>query len=1139
MLVRSGQVRYSASDLIAFLECDHLAWLERERAFGRIESPAEPADPMAELVARKGLAHERAHFAKLEAKGARITRISGDASEREAAAAATIEAMRRGDPVIYQAVFERDGWLGIADFLQRVERPSALGVWSYEVADTKLARRTKPYYLIQLSLYSEFVAAIQGNPPEKMHVLLDRDEPESFACREYVAYLRALRAEFLRFVARNGDASTYPLPVEHCAICRWTAACEDRWQRDDHLCGVADIRRKQIRRLESSGIKTMAALAELEPDRRVPKLAATTLATLRAQARLQVAQRSSGSPSYELLPPLAGRGFALLPPPDDADVFFDLEGDPFVDRDGREYLFGIDVHDASGKPSYRALWGHDSAGERKAFEDFVDFVTERRRRAPGLHVYHYAQYEPTALKRLAGRYGTRENELDDLLRGDVFVDLYRVVRQSMRASLPGYSIKEIEHLYTGAREAAVTSGTDSIAAYELWLDSRKDEQLAEIERYNAEDCRSTRLLRDWLLDRRRESETRFGPAIASTLPVPKPKSDDRLQDEAERNELFARLTASLDADPEALTGVERARWLLAQLIDYHQREERPWWWMFFARLAMSADELIDDSESIGGLEPDPAVPPVMVKRSVEHAFRFPAQELKLSRGAGVVDVATGEDAGTITAIDSREGTLTLKRGPKLAGVALPKAIIPGDFYNTTVLRKAIRRVAKDAIGRGLGSDSRYRALVDLLQRELPRVRGIFPGTSLQPGHMDFDMAWPVVRELDRSTIVIQGPPGSGKTYLGARLIVALMKEGRSVGVTALSHRAIHNLLHEVEAVAEQQDFPFRGLKKRSGDGGDDDESVFRSTLASPHIQNIGENPDRLPSGVLLLAGTAWLFSREAMDQTIDTLFVDEAGQISLADAIAVGTAARNLVFLGDPQQLPQVSQGTHPSGAGVSVLEHVLMEHDTIPPERGLFLDRTYRMHPDVCRFISELSYEGRLESAPDRERQRVDSPGASGTGLRYLPVAHEGNGQRSEEEAKVIRREVELLLEGTFTDHIGQRRPLGLQDILVVTPYNAQVQAISAVLPPNAQVGTVDKFQGRQAAVVIFSMATSSGDDLPRDLEFLFSRNRLNVAISRAKALSVLVASPRLLQIRCRSEAQMRLVNGLCRLVEFAQPNE
>jgi superfamily I DNA and/or RNA helicase len=302
------------------------------------------------------------------------------------------------------------------------------------------------------------------------------------------------------------------------------------------------------------------------------------------------------------------------------------------------------------------------------------------------------------------------------------------------------------------------------------------------------------------------------------------------------------------------------------------------------------------------------------------------------------------------------------------------------------------------------------------------------------------------------------------------------------------------------------------------------------------IDNSKESADFADDEYELVAGAAWLFCKEELDATLDYLVIDEAGQISLADALAMGTCARNLILLGDPQQLAQVSQAVHPPGAGVSVLEHLLGEHTTIPPERGLFIDETRRMHPDVCKFISKAIYEDRLESFADCANQGIEAPGRlTGTGIRYVPVTHEGNTRESPEETKTIAGLVDDLLKGQYFQTDGASGPLKPEQIMVVAPYNAQVRRLTERLPEGVRIGTVDKFQGQEAAVCFFSMATSSGEELPRNLEFLFSRNRLNVAISRARCLAVLVCNPALLNIRCKSAEQMRLLNALCLFVEMA----
>jgi predicted RecB family nuclease len=1086
MQQRNETILFSPSDLNAFLECEHLTQLELAVARGELERPADE-NPQADLVKRKGDEHEAAYLAQLAADGREVTTIRSN-GDLDAAARATEEALRAGADVVYQACFVDAGWRGFADFVER--QPDG----RYEVVDTKLARHSKPAYVLQLCFYSEQVARIQGSMPERMHVVLGTHERESLRVSDFLAYYHRVRERFVRTVEAGIDV--YPLPVSFCGRCDFQKRCETRWREDDHLSLVARMRGDQIVRLEGQGIATVAQFAGAPDEARPPTMAPRTFETLRDQAAMQVAARTSG-PAWKVLPPEPARGFELLPPPSEGDLFFDIEGDPFW-KPGRglEYLWGI--VDTGG--TFRPFWAHDRPQERRAVEAVIDLVRERRAADPTMHVYHYASYEVTALKRLTCEYGTREEELDDLLRGEVFVDLYKVVSQGLRLSHERYGLKQVETFFF-ERHADLQAGDDSIVLYEGWLERRDPQILDEIAEYNEEDCVSTLQLRDWLL-----------PLQPGEAPRPEPSEPrDPPEGAAETEELRAALLAGLPDDPYEVADADRPRWLLAQLLLYHRREEKPVWWAFFNRIGRTSEELQErDSDAIGGLEQ--TGPAVESGQSLVWPFSFPEQQHRLTRGHNVFDPATGGPAGTIEALSDEAGRLLLRRGPTREAVPLPAALIPGGPLKTPQQQAALRRLARSVLA---GADA-YAASKSILVREP------FPTPLPQD---DLEAAQELVTGLDGRHLVVQGPPGSGKTYTGARLIVRLMQLGRRVGVTSTTHKAIHNLIAEVERAASQEGFAFRGLKK-----GDAYEGPFVTTSGNP--AHISEPED----DVLLLAGTAFVFSREDMAGVVDTLLVDEAGQVSLADALALGTCARNVVLLGDPQQLGQVSQGIHPEGAAASVLVHLLDGEDTVPADRGLFLSRTWRMHPDVCRFISETSYEGRLHSVPECERQRVDSPGLAGTGLRWLAVEHEGNRASSLEEADRIAAELELLIGGSFTDRDGREHPLGWNDVLVVTPYNAQVRFLSRRLDGRARIGTVDKFQGQEAPVVFFSMATSSGADLPRNLEFLFSRNRLNVAISRAQSLAILVASPKLLEIRCHTVEQMQMVNALCRFVEAAE---
>nr|MBA2332364.1 DNA2/NAM7 family helicase [Actinomycetota bacterium] len=536
------------------------------------------------------------------------------------------------------------------------------------------------------------------------------------------------------------------------------------------------------------------------------------------------------------------------------------------------------------------------------------------------------------------------------------------------------------------------------------------------------------------------------------------------------------------------------------LLDYHERERKTVWWAFFDRLEKTTEELLEDADSISGLEQ--VSERVRVDRSWAYTLRFPAQEHKLGQGQQTFDPRTRRAPGEILELDREARRLVLKRGRSFDEVELPEALIPGRPYDTDDQEDALERLGRSLLGGG----GRYPALESVLERR-PFER------SIQT--TDLDEMKALVRSLDGRHLVIQGPPGSGKTWTSGRLIADLIARGKTVGVASTSHKAIHNLLAAVEEAAGEIGLAFRGLKKASGGN---PESFYEGA----NVENVTSGEDCVDCD--LAAGTAWLFSNERHDATLDYLFIDEAGQVSLADAIAMGTAARNLVLVGDPLQLDQVLQGTHPPGSDASVLKHLLGEHVTVPADRGLFLERTFRLHPDVCRYISEEFYEGRLEPA-EVARARTTP---LGTGLRFLPVPHEGRRQESPEEVEVVRVEVERLL--------GAGVPAG--ELMVVSPYNAQVNALKAALPEAVRVGTVDKFQGQEATVVLYSLASSSGEEVPRGLEFLLSRNRLNVAISRARCLAYLVCSPRLLEVNARSIGQMRLANALCRLVDLAEPS-
>jgi uncharacterized protein len=509
------------------------------------------------------------------------------------------------------------------------------------------------------------------------------------------------------------------------------------------------------------------------------------------------------------------------------------------------------------------------------------------------------------------------------------------------------------------------------------------------------------------------------------------------------------------------------------------------------------------------------------KQSVIRRFRFEPQDHKFRiGGAEPLDPATKAGAGTIFEIG--DDYVDLKKGRRSTN-PLPHALMPAQPIFTTEQRDALADLARWVVAHGIEAPGNHRAARDLLLGRAPR-----PFDGSEPLRHDdetiLDAATRITLALDGGCLPVQGPPGAGKTYTGARMIVAALEKGRKVGITATTHSAITNLLTEVAEAAAECGLTLDGMQRIARE---------RSTpISGIECVKAGTMEHALLDGsVNLGAGTSWFWARAGMRDSVDLLFVDEAGQMSLADAVAVGTAARNLVLLGDPQQLAQPSTGSHPDGAGASALDHVLGDHQTIPDSCGLFLPTTFRMHPSVCEFISEVAYDNRLRSAADRERQVVD--GAAG--LWFVPVLHDGDSTRSRDEAAAVAALFEELVGAPWTDHEDAGHTLAVDDLIVVAPYNAHVAELHRALPAGARAGTVDKFQGREGVVAVYSMASSSADDAPRGMSFLYDLHRLNVAVSRARARAYVVASPWLLHVLCHNPEQLRLANALCRYAEYA----
>ena len=1110
--VSEPTVIYSASDLAAAARCEYALLRSFDALLGR--GPAVSTDD--ELLARTaelGDEHEQRHLDRLRADTApaQITVIGRPAytvAGLTAAAEATLTAVRRRDPVIYQAAMFDGRFAGFADFL------IADGE-HYRLRDTKLSRSVKVEALLQLAAYADVLSQAGVPVSDEVELVLGDGSVSVYHLDELLAVYRPRRRALQTLLDGHLAAGTgVRWSDETVRACFGCPECQQQIRATDDLFLVAGMRAGQRARLIEAGITTTAELAGHTGP--VPGLAQRVVTALAGQARLQAAPRVEDKPPYEVIDP---QPLMLLPDPDRGDLFFDYEGDPLWTVNGQdwglEYLWGV----LGAEGTFRPLWAHDRADERQTLIDFLSLVRKRRKRFPKMHIYHYAPYERSTLLRLAGRYGVGENDVDDLLRNGVLVDLLPLVRKSIRVGTENYSIKSLEPLYMGneLRDGEVTKATDSITEYARYCAlrdaGRYDEAatvLKEIEEYNRYDCRSTHRLRDWLINRAFEAE------VPPRGPQPvRAAAEGSSVDPSDATDRALLRFAGDGIAPR--TAEQQAVALIAAARGFHKREDKPFWWGHFDRINNPIDEWADTSGVFiaerGETVADWHTPPRARKpqRHVRLSGAIDTGELSTEMyalyhppaPAGLCDDPDRRGFGMATVIgcDNPEApteVLITERQPGDGGTftQLPFALTPGPPINTGPLRDSIDATAT-MIAAGLPTLP-VDAMTDVLLRRPPRTLSGRPLPRSGVAAADITAA---LLDLDRSYVAVHGPPGTGKTYTSARIIARLVNEHRwRIGIVAQSHAVVEHLLEQVLDAGVDAD---RVAKKRKGT-----DPRWTEIADNQYAAFIADHPG------CVVGGTAWDFAnpKRVPRGCLDVLVLEEAGQFNLANTIAVAPAARNLLLLGDPQQLPQVCQGTHPAPVDDSALGWLVQGAHTLPAERGYFLEHSFRMHPAVCGPVSRLSYDGRLRS--DETVSAARTLDGVTPGVHTLEVAHLGNATSSPQEADAIVAAITTLLGSTWTDEHGST-PLDQRHILVVTPYNAQVttvrRALDAANLNEVQVGTVDKFQGRQAPVVFVSMTASSAAEVPRGIGFLLNRNRLNVAISRAKYVAYIVRSPQL----------------------------
>ena len=1059
----------------------------------------------------------------------------------------TKEALKKGYDLIHKAHFKHKGWVGEIDFLIKDQnKKTKKGKWRFEVYDTKLSSIAKTDHITQISLYSEWIATQQDNElPDFMYLILgikDKEkknnrikideEIKQYKTQNYQLYFQNNEANYIKFLDSD-KKNIHPERCGFCALCDWSDVCEEQWLAKDHLNQIAKIRKDQISKIKKHGIKTLSQFSKLKETEKIKDLNSSIFKKHLSQAKLLIEFNKTKIPQYKVLPLEAERGFNKMPKASEHDLFFDIEGldkilnpeESDQDKLGLEYLFGIYDHDNKKEP-YKYFWAHNQDEEKEKFIELLKFIDKHFKQYPDSHIYHFNHYEKTALTKLMSKHDTCIEQVNDLLRYGKLVDLHAVLNQGMQVSEKEYSLKNLEKFYQYKRKGEIKKANESTDKYLDWIETGEEKLLDEIKLYNREDCESTYFLREWLRGKK-PKDSHY--AI-------KKESKERKTNWEKENEDYKRLIEKKCKD-------EKIKKILRDILGFHKREEMIYWQNIFNRAANKNDEdLIEDAQCIGFMEKinEESGKDGRGKTIKIFTYKFLKQDFKVKEKDNVMNALDGDlqthRVGKVLSIDESKKDeniieiSTAKNLPEILSVA------KDDYVNHKVIIDAIRRFVESAVK----GEKKYKATYEILKKNYPKIKNIKEGETIIKEGDFLKESFKTVESMQNSYLYFQGPPGVGKTHAAAYIIIELIKKSKKIGITANSHKVIFNLLNKIEELAKDN-FSFEGYHKGSSS---DPEKRY---VNGKFIKNISDSKvmdmQFKDMDANLFSGTAWCFSRPACEEKLDYIFIDEAGQLTTADIVAISLSAQNVVIIGDQMQLSSPISAVHPGESGKSIPEFLLEDQDTISSNKGIFIDKSRRLHPKLCKFTSENFYDGRLKNFPFTEKRKISFLKKENllpeTGILMVDAKHkEVCRQKSEEEGKLVKDFYNRLFGSTFLDEENIKKRMNEADILVVAPYNVQVNYLKSILPKEARVGTIDKFQGQQAPATIISMTSSDAESLPRNVDFYFSRNRLNVAVSRSQCLSIVIMNKKILEINCKKVEHIKLVNIFMKLLDYEKKN-
>ena len=1135
---------FTPSELSLFCQSPVAAWwneLDRRKLFTG-ETP-EP-DPLNEILKKEGIRHEDELIKKLQTENFKVKRLRGkqeksDYQER-------INAMVHGFDFIHQASFNNGQIRGSADLLKRVDIPSKLGPFSYIPIECKLASHINIKFIIQALCYCDLLTETIGSRPRTFEIYLGGGTFEYFEVDKYWNWYQFKKNEYKAFI-RDFDPEKQPedIPGEHS---NWTEFITERLKDKRDLILVHNMLKTQRKKLRAKGILSIDQLATIKPNTKIPGMNPDILERLRQQAAIQVKPRKNKNvPEYIIKSQNISFGLLNLPKPSKGDIWFDLEGArDFVRGTKREYLFGVVYLNENNELTDLYWWAHSDEEEKLSFEKFVDWVENRREKFPDLHIYHYANYEKVAVRDLQQNYLTRMTEIVEWLRNKLLIDLQPIVQNTIILGEESYSIKKVEKLYMN-REEDMQSAVESMVAYELWKNSGEpglpgkledglSPMLEEIRKYNRDDLVSTYKLNQWLLnlksqlnieetsskqEEKKEKAPRAIDIEASTLFDEIPLQ--QLNNDQESNQ-------AIPANPRGWSWETQK--VLASLLGFLVREQDVNYWRYFERLEQSfinPSSLLKDDEVIAEA--------LLNENSEEIEYSFnPEQPIKLEKDVNKpwglrLYLPNCETTLRVqpNGLDCIKGTIKFKgnKDNLIESLSQGECLIKDEFDFAQSTKNSLLAQAREWVS---GENTISQTMIQLLEREtLPELipvnekiqKDVF---NIHRYISDF------IYDNDEKLIAIQGPPGTGKTTLSSKIVSELVQKGYRVAITANSHRVIDNLLLKIDTNFKELDIN-RTIAKC--------DSHRDNIFLTSNVRTLA--PKNINNQVSVMGATTNKFCNRDFNSTFDLLIVDEAGQYSLANLLTIARHSRSIILVGDTQQLAMPTKASHPNDSGQSCLQYLMNGLEVVPTNKGIFLPISWRMAPTINNIVSELFYQGKLKANNKNSGNKIiwnkasikkDTSIYSDAGVIFVPVRHQDCSLKSEEEAEKIQEIIQLLLSSKYKLGTNKERSITSNDILLIAPFNVQVNYLKRKLQERVRIGTVDNFQGQEAIISIFSLTSSSGDDAPRGLDFLLEPNRLNVAISRAKVLSIIVGSPSLAESICKTTEEAKKINRLTRLM-------